>query len=297
MTAFRSLLFTPGNHARKVEKVFAAGADVAILDLEDAVAASEKEAARAPVVEALKAHRDSKRGDCLGYVRVNAADTDFYAGDLAAVVGPGLDGIVLPKVETAEQILSADAEVRRLEQARGLAPGGIDILPIIETAKGLAAVSDIAGCGSRARRLSFGAVDFATDMNMRLTLDEAELTPARAAIALASRAAMLDAPLDSVWVHYKDHDGLVKSAERVRDLGYQGKMCIHPDQIAPVNGVFTPSGEEAAHAEKIVAAFEEAEASGSASIQVDGFFVDYPVVEQARRTLELIKKIRGPRPL
>ena len=284
----RSLLFTPGNHPRKVVKVFAAGADVAILDLEDAVAIPEKESARAPVIEALKAPRQ-----CRGYVRVNAADTEFYAGDLAAVVGPGLDGIVLPKVETAEQVLSADEEMRRLEEAQGMKPGVIDIIPIIETAKGLAAVSDIAGSKTRVRRLSFGAVDFATDMDMRLTLDEAELTPARAAIALASRVAGLEAPLDSVWVHYRDNEGLVKSAERVRNLGYQGKMCIHPDQIAPVNGVFTPGDEEVERAEKIVAAFEGAEASGSASIQVDGFFVDYPVVEQARRTLELVKMIRG----
>lgn len=290
---FRSLLFTPGNHPRKVAKVFAAGADVAILDLEDAVAIPEKEAARAPVIEALKARRDGKGGECRGYVRVNAADTDFYAADLAAVVGPWLDGIVLPKVETAEQILSADEEVRRLEEAQGMAPGGIDIIPIIETAQGLAQVDAIAGSKTRVRRLSFGAVDFATDMGMRLTINEAELTPARAAIALASRVARLEAPLDSVWVHYRDNEGLVKSAERVRDMGYQGKMCIHPDQIAPVNGVFTPGDEEVARAEKIVAAFDEAEASGSASIQVDGFFVDYPVVEQARRTLDLIKRIRG----
>ncbi len=283
----RSLLFTPGNHPRKVAKVFAAGADVAILDLEDAVAVGEKESARAPVIEALKAPRQ-----CRGYVRVNAADTEFYAADLAAVIGPWLDGIVLPKVETAEQILSADEEIQRLEEAQGMEPGIIDIIPIIETAKGLAAVDAIAGSKTRVRRLSFGAVDFATDMGMRLTINEAELIPARAAIALASRVAQLEAPLDSVWVHYRDNEGLVKSAERVRDMGYQGKMCIHPDQIAPVNGVFTPGDEEVERAEKIVAAFDAAEASGSASIQVDGFFVDYPVVEQARRTLELVKIIR-----
>jgi citrate lyase subunit beta/citryl-CoA lyase len=280
-------LFTPGNHPRKVVKVFTAGADVAILDLEDAVAVSAKEAARAPVIEALKAPRQ-----CRGYVRVNGADTDFYAADLAAVVGPWLDGIVLPKVETAAQLVSAEVEIKDLEGKQGMEPGVIDIIPIIEMAKGLAQVDAIAGSKTRVRRLSFGAVDFAADLGMRLTLDEAELTPARAAIALASRVARLEAPLDSVWVHYKDHDGLVKSAERVRDMGYQGKMCIHPDQIAPVNGVFTPGDEEVERAEKIVSAFDAAEASGSASIQVDGFFVDYPVVEQARRTLELVKMIR-----
>ncbi len=282
MTAgpFRSLLFTPGNHPRKLEKIFAAGADVAILDLEDAVAVSEKPAARTPVINALKADRA-----CLGYVRVNAADTEFYADDLAAVTGPWLDGIMLPKVETAAQLVSADNEIKAYEAKQGMAPGAIDLLPIVETAKGLDAVSGIAASGSRVRRLSFGAVDFAKDLNMRLSLDEWELTPAR--------AAGLDAPLDSVWVHYRDTEGLVKSAERVRDMGFQGKMCIHPDQVAPVNDAFTPGDDEVAQAETIVAAFEAAEAEGSASIQIDGFFVDYPVVEQARRTLDRIKRIRG----
>ena len=288
MGVYRSFLFAPGNHPRKVEKVFGVGSDAVILDLEDAVAVSEKPAARTPVINALKADRA-----CLGYVRVNAADTEFYADDLAAVTGPWLDGIMLPKVETAEQLVSADNEIKAYEAKQGMAPGAVDLLPIVETAKGLDAVSGIAASGSRVRRLSFGAVDFAKDLNMRLSLDEWELTPARAAIALASRAAGLDAPLDSVWVHYRDTEGLVKSAERVRDMGFQGKMCIHPDQVAPVNDAFTPSDDEVAKAETIVAAFEAAEAEGSASIQIDGIFVDYPVVEQARRTLDRIKRIRG----
>ena len=103
----------------------------------------------------------------------------------------------------------------------------------------------------------------------------------------------MDAPLDSVWVHYKDPDGLVASSERVRDMGFRGKMCIHPAQVPIINEAFTPSENDVALARKIIAAFEEAEAQGSASIQIDGFFIDYPVVDQARRTLELIKSIRG----
>jgi citrate lyase subunit beta/citryl-CoA lyase len=286
--AIRSLLFTPGNHPAKVTKVFTVGADLAILDLEDAVAVSEKAATRAPVVEALKVPRD-----CLGYVRINAADTEFYADDFPAITGPWLDGIVFPKVESADQLLSLDAGLKELEERHGMPAGSVDIIPIIETAKGLAAVSDIAGCGSRVRRLSFGAVDFAKDLGMRLSLDEWELTPARSAIVLASRVAGMDAPLDSVWVHYKDPDGLVASSERVRDMGFRGKMCIHPAQVPIINEAFTPSEKDVALARKIIAAFEEAEAQGSASIQIDGFFIDYPVVDQARRTLELIKSIRG----
>lgn len=285
---YRSLLFAPGNHPRKVEKVFGAGADAAILDLEDAVAVPEKAATRAAVVAALKG-RDGGRG----YVRVNAVDTEFCLGDLEAVVGPWLDGLMLPKVETADSLLAVDRRIGELEKAQGMTPGAVDLLPIIETAKGLDALAAIAGAGSRVRRLSFGAVDFAKDLGMRLSMDEWELTPARSAVALASRVAGLEPPLDTVWVHFRDADGLTKSAERARDLGFQGKLCIHPDQVAPVNAAFTPTDDEVAKAQKIVAAFEKAEAEGSASITVDGFFVDYPVVDQARRTLELIARIRG----
>jgi citrate lyase subunit beta/citryl-CoA lyase len=284
----RTYLFAPGNHARKVEKVFASGADAAILDLEDAVAVAEKESARALITAALQAPRP-----CRGFVRVNAFDTPFCQGDIVAVVGPWLDGIVLPKVESTDALKAVDGRLAEFERQHGMMPGAVDLIPIIETAKGLENVAAIAGAGGRARRLAFGAVDFAKDLGMRLTVEEWELTPARARIAVASRAAGLEAPIDSVYVHFRDAEGLRQSAQRALTLGFQGKMCIHPDQIGPVNDVFTPSDEETARAEQIVAAFEKAEATGSASIVVDGFFVDYPVVDQARRTLALVKSIRG----
>ena len=126
---------------------------------------------------------------------------------------------------------------------------------------------------------------------MNWTLNESEMNHARAEIALASRAAGLDPPVDTVWVHVKDAEGCQRSAQTVRDMGYQGKLCIHPDQIEPVNTAFTPSDEEVVFSKKIVSAFDEAEASGLASIQVDGYFVDYPIVDQARRTLAMMKKI------
>ena len=130
-------------------------------------------------------------------------------------------------------------------------------------------------------------------MAMRWTRHEGELAHARSEIAVASRAAGLEAPLDTVWIHIKETDGCIKSAELVCDMGYQGKLCIHPDQVDPVNAVFTPSDEDVDFAEKVVKAFEEAEAQGLASIQVDGYFVDYPIVDQAQRTLDLIEKIRA----
>ena len=285
---FRTLLFAPGNHPRRVEKALCLKADAVILDLEDAVAIAEKVATRAVVVDALQSERSG-----LGYVRVNAYDTDFCFGDLLVVVAKGVDGIVLPKVETSSQLRSVDWVVSQLEREKRLPVGGIDIIPIIETGKGVANVHDIASAGTRVKRLSFGAGDYTKDMAMRWTRHEGELAHARAEIAVASRAAGLEAPLDTVWIHIKETDGCIKSAELVCDMGYQGKLCIHPDQVDPVNAVFTPSDDDVDFAEKVVRAFEEAEAQGLASIQVDGYFVDYPIVDQAQRTLDLIEKIRA----
>jgi citrate lyase subunit beta/citryl-CoA lyase len=282
MPAYRSFLFAPGNHARKVEKVFDCGADHVILDLEDAVAKAEKVATRALVVEALK--RPRKGG---AYVRVNGFNTEFCYGDTVAVIGPGLDGIILPMAESREQIIAFDWLVGALERERGLPAGSIDIVPIIETGKGIANARAIAAAGTRVKRLAFGAGDYTLDMNMEWTLAESELEHARAEMVVASRAAGLEAPLDTVWVHIKDLDGIERSARRARQLGFQGKMCIYPPQVERVNAAFTPTEAEVAFARRVVAAFDQAERDGSSSIQLDGYFIDYPIVYKARRTLEV----------
>ena len=284
MPAYRSFLFAPGNHARKVEKVFDCGADHVILDLEDAVARAEKVATRALVVEALK--RPRKGG---AYVRVNGFHTDFCYGDAVAVVGPGLDGIILPMVESREQISAFDWLVGALERERGLPPGGIDIIPIIETAKGIANAGAIAAAGTRVKRMAFGAGDYTLDVNMEWTLGESELEHARAEMVVASRAAGLEGPLDTVWVHIKDLDGCARSAQRAKQLGFQGKMCIYPPQVERVNAAFTPTETEIAFARRVVAAFEQAEREGSSSIQLDGYFIDYPIVYKAQRMLDVVR--------
>lgn len=286
MPLFRSLLFAPGNHARRVEKAFTLDADAVILDLEDAVAVSEKPGTRALVVEALQKPRE-----CLGYVRVNAIDTPFCFEDVQAVVQPGVDGIILPKVETAAQVQCIDWLMTQFERRRGLAGGNIDLLPIIETGRGVAGIEAICAAPTRVRRLSFGAGDYSLDMNLRWTREEREMDHARASIAVASRAAGLEPPLDTVWIHLGEIDNLRASTERARDMGYQGKFCIHPEQVGVVNGVFTPPQAEIDKAQRYVEAFEEAEKAGAASIQVDGYFIDYPIVEKARRTLAIAAEL------
>jgi len=284
----RSLLFAPGNHARRVEKALSLDADAVILDLEDAVANAEKSATRAMVAAALARPR---RG--LLFVRVNASDTEFCYGDLLAVVQVGLDGVVLPKAETAAAIATIDWLLAQLERDRGLPHGSIALIPIIETARGLREIDAILSAGQRVRRVAFGAGDFTLDLNMAWTRNETELAHARAVVVTASRAAGIDAPLDTVWVDLTDPTGLEASARTALACGFQGKMCIHPDQIPVVNRVFTPSDAEIAAAERVCAAFARAEAEGSAAIQVDGKFIDYPILYRAQRVLQKMAAIRA----
>ncbi len=289
MPALRSLLFAPGNHVRRVEKALSLDADAVILDLEDAVATAEKTVTRTAVASALERPR---RGQL--FVRVNALDTEFCYGDLVAVVRAGLDGAILPKVESAAGIAAIDWLLAQLERDRELSPGGIDLVPIIETARGMQQIDAILGAGTRVRRVAFGAGDFTLDVNLTWSRSEAELAHARAIVVTASRAAGIEAPLDTVWVDLTDAEGLEASANTALGYGFQGKMCIHPDQIAVVNRVFTPSDAEIAFAERVCAAFAQAEAEGSAAIQLDGRFIDYPIVYRARRVLQRMAAIRAP---
>jgi citrate lyase subunit beta/citryl-CoA lyase len=214
---------------------------------------------------------------------VNALTTEWCYGDLVAVVAPGVDGIVLPKVEHAGDLQTAEWLVRQLERERGLPEGGIDIIPIVETAIGFSNIASIARSGTRVRRMAFGAGDFTLDVGITWSSDETELLPYRTAFVVESRAAGLEPPIDTVWVTLKDVDGFARSASRAKSLGFQGKMCIYPDQVPVVNKLFRPTDTEVAHARRVLEAFAEAEAKGLASIQVDGHFIDYPLVYQARR--------------
>ncbi|MDR3416635.1 MAG: CoA ester lyase, partial [Nevskia sp.] len=172
-----------------------------------------------------------------------------------------------------------------LERQNGLTVGRIDLIPNIETALGISRLAQICGSGTRTRRLAFGAGDFTLDMGMTWTRGEAELLPFRSACVMESRAAGMEPPLDTVWADLRDPNGFIASAKHAAALGFQGKMCIHPDQIVPCNAAFTPDEATVAQAKRIVDAFDKAEAAGLASIQLDGQFIDYPIVARARRVL------------
>ena len=278
----RSLLFTPANGGSKVAKAFASAADGVILDLEDAVAVSEKQVARQAAVQALALPRSR-----MALVRVNALSTPFCFDDLLAVTPAQPGEIILPKVEAASDVRTADWVLTQLEARHGLPAGGIGLVPILETAAGIAAAAEVARA-PRVRRIMFGAVDLALDMELDLDDDAGPMAQARFAIALASRCAGLPGPLDTAFVDIRAPDRMCATAMRARAMGYTGKACIHPAQIEVVNQVFSPSAAEVERARRIVAAFDAAEQSGSAAIAVDGVMIDYPVVLRARKLLQSV---------
>jgi citrate lyase subunit beta/citryl-CoA lyase len=280
----RSLLFAPGNHARRLERVGDFGSDVIVLDLEDAVANAEKEAARATARAALPTYRET-----VVTVRVNGAQTGLLEGDVEAVVCPDLDGLMIPKVESAETLRDVDELVGRLEREHGIEPGQIRLLPLVETALGIVRCEEIAlAAPARVVTLVFGLGDFSVDIGVDLTADATELLYARSRIVVAARAAGLPAPLDGPYPDIHDLEGLRENTLRSRQLGFQGRVVVYPAQVEPVQRAYSElSPEEEERARRVVEAFEQAEAAGIASLQVDGRFIDYPLYYRARHRLQL----------
>ena len=291
----RSFLFAPANVPRRVEKALTLAADAVILDLEDSVAPSDKPGARKAVAEALRGPRKPR-----GYVRVNAPSTPFCFRDLLETLHAKVDGVVVPKIESAADLHAIDWMMASLEREQNIPEGSIDLMPIIETAAGVQRVDRILQARSlrpykgawRVKRIAFGAGDYANDLGLSPTLEEAELEDARARLVLSSRAAGVENPIDSPWFHFKEADAFRRSLERSRRCGFQGRLCVHPDQIAPVNAAYLPSAAELARAERIVAAFKHAEAAGQAAIQVDGEMVDYPVAYRAQTMIDAVRAAR-----
>lgn len=283
----RSVMYTPGNNPRLLAKARTLPADVIVLDLEDSVPPSEKMAARETVRDAILAVAE---GGADVYVRVNAWETGFTEGDVEAVAVLGLSGIVLPKAESDADVTRLDAKLADLEQKRGLKSASIAIQPIIETAKGVLNAQQVGAASQRVRSLVFGAVDYARDMRVHLTREGWEVFHARSHVAMVARALGLVA-VDSAWPGYADADGFLKDCRLSRQLGYEGRVLIHPSQIAPAHSVYGPSPEDVERAKETVVVFEEGLAKGLASVPLHGSMVDWPVYRSARdllATAELI---------
>jgi citrate lyase subunit beta/citryl-CoA lyase len=257
-------------------------ADVICLDLEDSVPWNEKPKAREVVKEAIAS---MPRTGYLLIVRVNPLHSGLMEEELAAVVQPGLDGISLPKADSAQTVRQVDAYLTELEKMRELAVGQVKIIPWIETALGLVNAYEICTASPRLLGASFGAEDFATDMGFKRTKGSKEIEWPRAAMAVACRAANI-LPIDTPVQDYVDLQHLEEDCRFALSLGYRSKYCIHPSQVEVVNRVFAPSPEEVEEARKVVQAYEEGEARGLGAVGLEGTAIDWPIYIRARRLLE-----------
>lgn len=288
MKLFRCLLFVPGTDRKKIDKALTLGADAVILDLEDAVAWGEKENARALVKTVL----DSPALPPTTLVRVNGTTTKHILADLQTVVHPAVAGIMLAKAESAEEVRRVDWLISLLELERDMPAGGLELIPFIESVAGVANASEIAAACPRVKKLALGGNDYTADTWTTYSETGTELFYPRTKLIAASRLADLEPPLDTVCPFIRNIPALEEDARRARQMGFQGKMVIHPAQIKPVLKIFSPTPAEIAEAQKIVAAFEAAEARGTGVIQLDGKMVEYPIVNRARQILAMADKIK-----
>ncbi len=282
---YRTLMFVPGNQQRRLDKVKSLQSDAVILDLEDSVPLHEKESARSLVRQTLL----GQHAEQVCFVRINDITTPFLVDDLESVVVSSLRGIMLPKADGRDSIFLADYLLTHFERKNGIDPGKLEIIPLIESASGVQHSYEIASACKRVKRLAFGSVDYALDVRAELTDEGTETLLARSQLVVASRSAGIEPPIDAVYFHINDTQGLSKSAEFAKKLGYQGKLVVHPNQIETVHQAFTPSEEEIEQAERIVQAFAEAQRSGLAAIQLDGKMIDIPVVERAKKMTKFRK--------
>jgi citrate lyase beta subunit len=281
MRVRRSLLFVPGDSRRKIEKAITLGADCVCLDLEDGVALSQKQAARQTVAEAL-------RGEYFGrserMVRLNRVGSNWEAEDLAHTLATRPASVLLPKVESAEALQWLDAQITHAEQANDWPSGEIEMLAMVETARGVINLKEIAGASPRLTALIFGAEDLAGDIGAVRTREAWEVFYARSAVVTHAAAFGLQA-LDMVFVDYGDSAGLLAEAQQGAQMGFSGKQLIHPNQIEPVHAAFTPDSAALAHAQRVVQAAQENQAGGLGAFSLDGKMVDMPVVKAAEQVL------------
>jgi citrate lyase subunit beta/citryl-CoA lyase len=278
MNPLRSMIFTPGDRRDLIEKAIRSGADGVIVDLEDAVAIENKVEARASLANLPSSHVPL-------YVRVNGPTTEFMWEDVVAAAQAGVAGIVLPKAEEPGLLKEISGAITAIEISSGHDRGSIGIMPLIESGLGVRQAYDMVVSSERIESVLFGGGeqgDLVADLGAEWTPDGTGLMLARSQVLLSARAAGIQHPMEAVFMDFRNLDALRVECELARRLGYVGKVAIHPAQVAVINDVFTPAPDVVEYQRKVLAAFEEAEARGSASIAVDGKMVDYAVARVAK---------------
>jgi len=300
----RSWLYMPGNQPRFLRHIHDTGADAIVLDLEDAVPANDKGEARRLIASVMASadtkgdggsspvsgHRVERRP--LIFVRLSGLGQEGLAADLSAAVAPGLAGLRLPKVESALEVARVAEALLLAEVRAGLPPGGVPLVCGIESATGVQRGAEIAAASDRVHALAFGTADFQADVGAAEGPGRLETLVARSLLVLLSRAAAIAPPIDSVYLAIDDHEGLERSTRMGKRLGFFGRAAVHPDQLAVINRVFTPTRHEVDDARRIVEAAQRTASDGVGAMRGEGGqFVDIAVVRRARRLLDLSARL------
>jgi citrate lyase beta subunit len=275
----------PGDDRRKIEKATTLGVDCICMDMEDGVAVTRKVEARAVIAQAMKELDFGAAERC---IRINSFGSGFEKFDLAAAVATNPDTIVVPKVETAEQVRSISEYIQMYETSSRMEVGTIRLLVGVETARGILNLREIAEADKRLEAIIFGAEDFAASVGATRTPEATEVLYARSAVVTACAANELQA-IDMVYIDFRDVEGLRREAEQGARLGFSGKQIIHPNQVAPVQEAFTPSAEAIAYAQRVVNTFAASQREGKGAFALDGKMIDLPLLKNAQNVLDRAK--------
>lgn len=278
----RSIMYIPGNNPKMVEKAPTIPADIITLDLEDSVPPAEKENARKLIVEKLKF---AGSGGSQVYVRINNWETEMTNADLEAIVQPGLDGVTLAKTGHPDDVQRLAWKLEELERRRGMEIGTVKISMLLETAKGIMNAYECCMASPRNVNAIFGAVDYCRDMRVKLTNEAVEQQWGRAKMAVACRAAGIVA-IDAPFVSFKDTEAFERNVMEGKQMGYEGRMIIHPSQVEPSNRLYAPDPADVEWAHGVVKVFEEEGiAKGKAAVSYLNKMVDTPVYLNAKDIL------------
>lgn len=285
MRSRRAILYMPGDNWKMITKSITLGVDSICMDMEDGVAINKKQEARETIAKAL---RELDFGSSEKLARINSVGSGWEQGDIEAVLPYQPDGIVIPKVESYEQIEWASKIIESAELKHGWKVNSIRILIGLETAKGILNLKEIAS-HPRLDAIIFGGEDFAASIGATRTSDAIELLYARQAVIVACAANDLQA-IDIVTIDYKDEANLKRESEFGAGLGFSGKQIIHPNQVSVVQTAFTPSDEAIAYAKRIIETFESSQKEGKGAYSLDGKMIDMPLLKHAQKVLARAKR-------
>ena len=288
MHSRRALLYMPGDDRRKIEKSATLGVDCICMDMEDGTDINKKAEARVVISQAMKELNFGNSERC---IRINSIGSGFEKDDLASALAARPDSIVVPKIETAEQVRWVSDQIESYELSNKLNLGSIRLLIGVETAKGILNLREIASADKRLEAIIFGAEDYAASVGATRTKEGIEVLYARSAVVVACAANDLQA-IDMVYIDFKDTEGLRAEAEQGAGLGFSGKQVIHPNQVQVTQEAFTPSEQAIEYARRIVESFESSQKEGKGAYALDGKMIDMPLLKNAQKVLDRARAAR-----